>query len=85
MSVLGTLGPTGACVTFWLVFAALVAIALKTKPPWWLVPVLAFAITVVLAAAVVVTFDASGYKIDDLVTVLDHLRIVSPQGQGSGK
>jgi hypothetical protein len=79
--VLAALGSTGACLLLWVIFAGLLAIGLRLQPPMWLIPVLMFSITVVLAAAVVVTFDASGYKIDDLVTVLDHLHIESP---GSG-
>jgi hypothetical protein len=44
-----------------------------------------FSIPVVLGAAVAVTFDASGYKIDDLVSVLEALHIESPQAGGSVK
>jgi hypothetical protein len=79
------LGPTGACLILWLVFAALITVALKSKPPWWLIPVLTFSIAVVMAAAVAVTFDASGYKIKDLVSVLEQLHIESPQEGGSGE
>ena len=84
MIPVAALGPVGACLILWAAFAGLLAISLGLKPPAWLIPFLAFWATVVLAAAVVVTFDASGYKIDDLVTVLEHLHIEDPQNGGSG-
>lgn len=72
------LGPVGGLIVFWGVFAVLLTVAWLGSPPWWLKPLLAFAMSVVLAAAVVTTLTASGVKIHDLIAVLDQLGIKSP-------
>ncbi|MGH7484288.1 MAG: hypothetical protein ACREMY_01630 [bacterium] len=72
------LGPVGGSIVFWVIFLVLLAAAWLGSPPPWLKLFLAFAMSVVLTAAVVTTLTASGVKIHDLIAVLDQLGIKSP-------
>jgi len=66
-----------------VVFGLLLAVAILAQPSGLIGIFLPFWISVVLAAAVVVTVDASGVQIDDLIRVLEQLHIRSPQGAGN--